>query len=570
MKNTTQELALTLPLEFPLRPPEVVMDIDRLGSMHQSRLSFMRELVRKLMREQWQINPTVFELDDQGFGTIVYTIDTPTQRYSYVLFSNYLADEDRNDRVIADKWDVTMALCIGDVDQQHLDDLRENVPLQELGRYNSSVMVLSRGNKSARNFNYVVEQLAGGKQPDVSWLVKVGYLYRTTAVYGSGKFGMADWQKIKTACPEFSSPFSAEMFNCFMLRHFSVVQAEHLARVKAPETAISLSPEIKRYFGIGNSTGLGMAPFLIRHPKLISQWILSRENAIANVVNLGEASEANLGTLIKIIAKARTHILETTVPDEDQQSRNKVLSVELETLGQWLESSNYTSLNTNWLALVEHVFKTASLETQELLNSLLLELQPELNEFSYCDVNEAICIAPESRVIDVKNLIESNYGWVLDIDFKKQDANHFFWYRSEEKMEPRLGQRFSEPGAEKEMPLTIARMVSNCYELLCEQSDHDTVADIAIKAPSLYGLVTRIQTMSDEYYGEIRANLSDIDMKPMDLLRCKLSFFGVSKFDPKSKLWVRNTMFQGAPVVDDIGKPFNDDWYFPIAPDCEA
>jgi hypothetical protein len=45
-----------------------------------------------------------------------------------------------------------------------------------------------------------------------------------------------------------------------------------------------------------------------------------------------------------------------------------------------------------------------------------------------------------------------------------------------------------------------------------------------------------------------------------------LSFFGVSKFDPKSRLWVRNTMFQGAPLVDDIGTDFADDWYFPVMP----
>jgi len=41
--------------EFPLRSPDVVMDINRLGCMHQSRLSFMRQLMRKIMREQWHI-----------------------------------------------------------------------------------------------------------------------------------------------------------------------------------------------------------------------------------------------------------------------------------------------------------------------------------------------------------------------------------------------------------------------------------------------------------------------------------------------------------------------------------
>ena len=50
---------------------------------------------------------------------------------------------------------------------------------------------------------------------------------------------------------------------------------------------------------------------------------------------------------------------------------------------------------------------------------------------------------------------------------------------------------------------------------------------------------------------------------PIHLLRCKLSFFGVGKFDPKSRLWVRNTMFQGAPIIDDIADDYKDDWFFP-------
>ena len=141
-------------------------------------------------------------------------------------------------------------------------------------------------------------------------------------------------------------------------------------------------------------------------------------------------------------------------------------------------------------------------------------------------------------------------------------------------MEPRIGERFKEPGEENEMPLTIARLVRDCYDCIiayCDkktdenESDKVMVAEFLIDNPRQASIVKRIQTMSQECYGEIRGNVADIDMRPMDLLRCKLSFFGVSKFDPKSKLWVRNTMFQGAPVLSDIGQPFADDWYFPTA-----
>ncbi len=41
---------------LPLRPINQVMDLERLGAIHQSRLSFMRTLVRRIMRERWQID----------------------------------------------------------------------------------------------------------------------------------------------------------------------------------------------------------------------------------------------------------------------------------------------------------------------------------------------------------------------------------------------------------------------------------------------------------------------------------------------------------------------------------
>ena len=570
MVNKVNENRESLQKDFPLRSPEVVMDINRLGSMHQSRLSFMRQLMRVVMREQWRIEPSVTELDDHGYGTQVYTITTPNNIYSHVVFSDYLADEDRNDRVIAEKWDVTMALCIGELSTAQLAEMRNNVPKQEAGRASSNMMVLSRGNKSSRNFSYVVDELAAGRQPQKNVLAKVGYLYRTTAVYGSGKFGLADWDKVKTQCPEFASPFAAEMFCCYMLRHFSMQQAEHLARIKAPKTAVPLADEIKRFIGIGNSTGLGMAPYLIRHPKLISQWILTREKAIARVINRGEVDKDSCTRLIQVLEKAIVHVQETTVPDEIQIKRNQVLEQELVLLCEYLQAGSLSV----WQTLVAKAEQEFSLETQELLNSALLEVYPELvDEYDqYASVNEQYIAQPNMSLKDLLTMIEHHYGWALDFDFSEQAANHYFWYRSEEKMEPRIGERFNEPGQELEMPLTIARLVRECYDSVNDycsnvKSDSVSTAQFLIDQPAMASIVKRIQSMSQECYGEIRGNLADIEMRPLDLLRCKLSFFGVSKFDPKSKLWVRNTMFQGAPVISDIGQTFADDWYFPIAGD---
>ncbi|MBT7886234.1 MAG: hypothetical protein HN579_06670, partial [Gammaproteobacteria bacterium] len=51
-----------------LRPAAVVMDLDRLGMMQPSRLSFMRTLVRRMVREAWRITEVCFALDDEGYG----------------------------------------------------------------------------------------------------------------------------------------------------------------------------------------------------------------------------------------------------------------------------------------------------------------------------------------------------------------------------------------------------------------------------------------------------------------------------------------------------------------------
>ena len=53
------------------------------------------------------------------------------------------------------------------------------------------------------------------------------------------------------------------------------------------------------------------------------------------------------------------------------------------------------------------------------------------------------------------------------------------------------------------------------------------------------------------------------DMLPIDMLRCKLAFFGASKFDPKSDRWTRITLCQGAPLFDELDNA--DDWWLPVA-----
>jgi hypothetical protein len=48
------------------RPASVVMKLARMGSFHQSRLSFMRVLLRRLKAENWQFRQAEWRIDEQG------------------------------------------------------------------------------------------------------------------------------------------------------------------------------------------------------------------------------------------------------------------------------------------------------------------------------------------------------------------------------------------------------------------------------------------------------------------------------------------------------------------------
>lgn len=555
-----------------MRSEAEVMDLSRLGALHSTPISFMRSLIRRIMEEEWRIDRRLFDLDADGYGTAIYEIETLNDTFSFVLFSNRLADEDRNDRVIATSWDLTMALCEGTVDDVWLEALRSNVPLQEAGRVDSRVFSLSRANRSARLFSYMVEELSAGKQPDPAKISEVGYLYRTTAVYGSGKLGMADWNKVRTKFDDFNRPFAPEMFICYMLRQFSLDQLDHIVKAKAPEQGVTLDERIKRFIGIGNSTGLGMAPYLINHPELFSQWIETREVALARVLHKAKPSKHRVTLFRDMIKRAIQHTSEVHTSDEEQIERNKVLTSELNDADQWVET--HADQLENWYKLSAFAAKTWSLETQELLHSIALETYPELviELENHCAAIPNLDLDASMRTTELRKRIEDRYDWALAIDFSLSSSSDAFWYRSEEKLEPRLGFAGADPGVEKQMPLPIGRRVRQCYDLLVEDLEAHPDSDVVhflLRNPSQKSIVRRIQTLTKRRYAEIQANLADRGVRPMNLLRCKLAFFGVSKFDPRSKLWVRNTMYQGAPIISDIGQPY-ETWFLPLQPTLEG
>jgi hypothetical protein len=170
----------------------------------------------------------------------------------------------------------------------------------------------------------------------------------------------------------------------------------------------------------------------------------------------------------------------------------------------------------------------------------------------------------------LKKLIKEYFSWALEIDFDDLENQRRFWYYSEEKLEPRFGDRYSDLGAEKEMPLAVARDVYICHKKLINFPEDIAVGRFLLLHPEFRLIVRRIQTVVRFPYAEIRDNIIQTNTRPIDLLRFKLAFFGASKFDPKSDLWTRITMFQGAPHPGQFDNGQSEEWAFPLKPRTEA
>ena len=57
------------------------MRLDRMGSRYPSRLSFSRSMLRRLVNDNWKINKSIFNLDKDGYGTVVYEIIINNETY---------------------------------------------------------------------------------------------------------------------------------------------------------------------------------------------------------------------------------------------------------------------------------------------------------------------------------------------------------------------------------------------------------------------------------------------------------------------------------------------------------
>ena len=549
-------------MNIELRDPNIIMKLSRLGSFHQSRLSFLRSFLSEF--KDWQYNRDLFDLDQEGYGTAVYSFKKKDRVYSLICYANKINDDERSDRVIATKWDAAFTLHDGVPLKEDIDRLRNEVPKQEVGRLSYKELTLSRANKSVRVFDHVVESLSNGNQPDLELLEKVGYLYRTTAVYGSGKFGLADRFRIKNR-EEINGPFRLEMMLVYLVRQFTFDQVNHVAKNKNPNSAVKLDPKICRNLGIGNSTGLGMAPFIVNHPTLLNNWILSREIALKKIREIKIVKTQDRDLFKDCVKSSLKNITSWNTESEYQLKKIKLLLKDIKKFISFLENEFDFQKDYPFNEIYLWLEKETCEECIEYVVSIMMEpfgdiVQPLVGQMS-SEEEKYFNIPTERNVGDLKKILENKYSDILKINFNMEESNQKFWFISKNKEEPRLANRFEENGADLEQPLAIARDIKKLYERLLPLKNNLKINQFLIDNSDLRHVVRRAFIIEKFPYSEIQDNTIGENLVPIDMLRLKLSFFGALKFDPRSDKWLRICMFQGAPLPNEL-KDYDEQWVY--------
>lgn len=550
------------------RPADVALDPAQMGAARATRHSFNRSFLRAAARERWSVERTTWEVDGVGRGRFVYRITAPGHLFHLVGFTQVLNQDQRTDRVIAQCWDATAALVEGEVDAERLAELEREVPRQEAGRAPLGTLVWTRANRSARAFDAVVDALAAQRQPDLAELGGAAYVMRSTAFYGNGKFGLTGFGGYAEEHP-LALPYRAQMLAAWLMREFSCDLVEHCAAARDPRAA-RLDGGWRRYFGLGNATGLGMVPYIVNHPAVLDAWCALRELPLAHAL-ARPCTPEGLRRATDLLERARRRFVERrelpTAPYPPLADVAVGLARLREELVGAASSGSLDGAPLTWPAVRERAAAHGA-EVVSVLDTVLVEDTADLDD----DVEQMLrCVEdhpfdPGERCDEVLERLGGAYAWLGRVDLSSPDATARFWFTSENNEEPRRGRRGVDPGQDVEHPLGVALDVAALLADLRSADGTSTLADFLLARPWHRAALVRALALVDLPYGEVRTNLLAEDFLPLDLQRFQLAVYGMDHFSPMSTDWLRVTLNSGAPRAADVARGVDDDWLFAPGP----
>jgi len=542
-----------------------------LATLQPSRLSASRALMVRAIRERWAIRRLEWNIDAQSRGTALYRIETPRAVFDFPVYSFEYRAEGRTGRIIGRTWDMMAALIDGEASAADMRATANEIPKLYGGRATPNTLVWCRSNRSSRVFEHTVEALAAGRQPQISQLAHVGYVMRNTGLDGNGTFGTRSFRALD---PDhvLAPPLAAQMLCAYMMRVFAVDLVHHLARARS-SAAVELDPRLQRFIGVGNGSALGIVLFVNNHPRLIDRWLAARETAIVAAKRLsGSLVIAQIERLEGLVRKASRFRSEDRMVYE-VFAPSDAIGRELQGVAERIASLLHdpdalASASFPLVTLCDSVYSTVHGETFETLQSLLIELVPEVADglVGSLTVDEEFTTCPQMRVAELREILHTEYAWAFAFDMADAAARRHVWYKSENAEEPRRG-----PWDEVEwafnLGLDLPGLVQALDEALRRSPRETSIARFLLAEPRFRAFAARVQSLHGLRYHSPHMNMMADGFVPVQVIRMmNVALHGIDKTRDYLGRNLRGVLFHGAPIPDDLIAGADPDWFYPAEP----
>ena len=196
--------------------------------------------------------------------------------------------------------------------------------------------------------------------------------------------------------------------------------------------AVELDINICKNLGIGNSTGLGMAPFIVNHPTLLNNWILAREKALKSIREIKNVDKEDEAIFLNCLKKSLKNTSSWNTSSQYQKNKINELVNDLNKFLFFIKNFNFQK-EYAFNDLYIWIEKNLKLECSEYLVSIMMEpydkiTDPLIHEMSSEEENY-FNIPSERKISDLRNILEDNYSEILKIDFnEKKKQSKFLVY----------------------------------------------------------------------------------------------------------------------------------------------
>ncbi len=549
--------------------PERVMDPRNLGAIQPTRLSASRSFLAKMLREGWRIERQELELDARGNGTARYTIETPHGALTFAAWLREPRGVNRTGRIIGSSWDMLGTLIDGVATEAQIATSARELPKLYEGRAPQGTLIWMRSNQSLRLFRHVRDSLAAGQQPNAAEVKRVGYLMRNTGLDGNGTFGSISFPAIADGHP-LAISYHAQMLSAYLMRELSVDVVQELARLDAPEAAVTLAPEVRRHIGVGNGSALGLVMFVYNRPALVHAYVSLTIDAVRHVLEqpiaCGDDRLAHLERLLDRAIQYRAL--------EDTRYRvftgGKQLATDLRRIRAVLRAARRGELvrdssETLLAAVHRYVNGRVSLEALNTLHTLLIELAPD-----YADalVQERLAfdetqeLDPRLPALDVRKALQQTFGWALSLPLNDPEHRDRVWYQSRAAEEPRSGPAEEVPGAHEVIPNYPSR-ARELLTALAGVADTTPIGEVLAARPELEHVARSAVALRALPYAVPHADPHDIDFVPVWLVRLmNACVHGLDRTEDFLNRSVLGLIYDGAPFRDELAGADAESWWW--------